>query len=246
MCTPSSMCLQRSLSRRRSSGSKVADPMRSKRQRRIDDLRRAIDCLPERTKLAMLEGIDANTIIVGAYTDRRGGVCPMLAAHRHGGRTEPARVRARLGPLLRAPSARGRRPSASSSCCKRAPRGQPVRRTSAASSAPRSPTTRPRRATRREREARGARPRLDRRDASAPAEPSRARARARLAAREQPAAGLLEDDLRHDAAGREASAGSARDSAMSSVRIIVSAGTWPLTKSVIGVSTKPGHERAAT
>jgi hypothetical protein len=36
----------------------------------------------------MLEGIDANTIIVGAYTDRRGGVCPMLAAHRHGGRTD--------------------------------------------------------------------------------------------------------------------------------------------------------------
>src|SRR3712207_5681931 len=48
---------------------------------------RAIDCLPERTKTAMLDGIAANTIIVGAYTDRRGGVCPMLAAHRHGGRT---------------------------------------------------------------------------------------------------------------------------------------------------------------
>ena len=62
--------------------------MRSKRLRRIEDLRRAIDCLPERTKLAMLEGIDANTIIVGAYTDRRGGVCPMLAAHRYGGRTD--------------------------------------------------------------------------------------------------------------------------------------------------------------
>jgi hypothetical protein len=62
--------------------------MRSKRMRRIEDLRRAIDCLPERTKHAMLEGIDANTIIVGAYTDRRGGVCPMLAAHRHGGRTD--------------------------------------------------------------------------------------------------------------------------------------------------------------
>jgi hypothetical protein len=27
-------------------------------------------------------------IIVGAYTDRRGGVCPMLAAHRCGGRTD--------------------------------------------------------------------------------------------------------------------------------------------------------------
>ena len=61
--------------------------MRSRRQRRIDDLRLAVECLPEKTKRAMLEGIEANTIIVGAYTDRQGGVCPMLAAHRHGGRT---------------------------------------------------------------------------------------------------------------------------------------------------------------
>jgi hypothetical protein len=38
----------------------------------------------------MLDGIEANDIIVGAYTDRRGGVCPMLAAHRHGGRTSLA------------------------------------------------------------------------------------------------------------------------------------------------------------
>ncbi|MTD43038.1 hypothetical protein GKE82_01630 [Conexibacter sp. W3-3-2] len=53
----------------------------------IDDLRTAIDCLPERTRIAMLEGINANDIIVGAYTDRDGGVCPMLAAHRCGGRT---------------------------------------------------------------------------------------------------------------------------------------------------------------
>lgn len=53
----------------------------------IDDLRLAIDCLPARTRIAMLEGITANEIIVGAYTDRDGGVCPMLAAHRHGGRT---------------------------------------------------------------------------------------------------------------------------------------------------------------
>jgi hypothetical protein len=61
--------------------------MRSRRQRRIEDLRLAVECLPERTAIAMLEGIAKNTIIVGAYTDRRGGVCPMLAAHRHGGRT---------------------------------------------------------------------------------------------------------------------------------------------------------------
>jgi hypothetical protein len=35
----------------------------------------------------MLQGVEANRIIVGAYTDRTGGVCPMLAAHRNGGRT---------------------------------------------------------------------------------------------------------------------------------------------------------------
>jgi hypothetical protein len=63
--------------------------MRPKR-RVAQELRQAIDCLPERTRRAMLEGIDANDIIVGAYTDRRGGVCPMLAAHRHGGRTSLA------------------------------------------------------------------------------------------------------------------------------------------------------------
>jgi hypothetical protein len=36
----------------------------------------------------MLRGMDTNRIIVGAYTDpRSGGICPMLAAHRNGGRT---------------------------------------------------------------------------------------------------------------------------------------------------------------
>jgi hypothetical protein len=38
----------------------------------------------------MLDGIDASRIIVGAYTDRQGGICPMLAAHRRGGRTNLA------------------------------------------------------------------------------------------------------------------------------------------------------------
>ena len=38
----------------------------------------------------MLDGIEANRIIVGAYTDRQGGICPMLAAHRSGGRTSLA------------------------------------------------------------------------------------------------------------------------------------------------------------
>jgi hypothetical protein len=46
--------------------------------------------MPIRTRQAMLGGIEANQIIVGAYTDRHGGVCPMLAAHRNGGRTSLA------------------------------------------------------------------------------------------------------------------------------------------------------------
>ncbi len=53
----------------------------------IEDLRLAIDCLPLRTREAMLDGVRCNEIIVGAYSDRAGGVCPMLAAHRAGGRT---------------------------------------------------------------------------------------------------------------------------------------------------------------
>jgi hypothetical protein len=35
----------------------------------------------------MLDGIRSSPIVVGAYTDNEGGICPMLAAHRHGGRT---------------------------------------------------------------------------------------------------------------------------------------------------------------
>lgn len=38
----------------------------------------------------MLDAIANNRIIVGAYTDRQGGICPMLAAHRNGGRTSYA------------------------------------------------------------------------------------------------------------------------------------------------------------
>ena len=36
----------------------------------------------------MLRGIARNRIIVGAYTDGENGICPMLAAHRNGGRTD--------------------------------------------------------------------------------------------------------------------------------------------------------------
>jgi hypothetical protein len=61
-----------------------------RRRRPARDLRTTIDLLPMRTREAMLEGIAAGRIIVGAYTDRQGGVCPMLAAHRNGGRTSLA------------------------------------------------------------------------------------------------------------------------------------------------------------
>jgi hypothetical protein len=60
------------------------------RSRPARDLRIAIDCLPLGTRRAMLAGVESNRIIVGAYTDRDGGVCPMLAAHRNGGRTSLA------------------------------------------------------------------------------------------------------------------------------------------------------------
>ncbi len=55
----------------------------------IDGLRLAIDCMPVATREAMLEGVRSyERILVGAYTDEHGGVCPMLAAHRCGGRTD--------------------------------------------------------------------------------------------------------------------------------------------------------------
>jgi hypothetical protein len=75
-------------------GSKNADeqqPMANRRHpssRPIEDLRLTIDCLPVATREAMLDGIaGAERIIVGAYVDGEGGICPMLAAHRSGGRT---------------------------------------------------------------------------------------------------------------------------------------------------------------
>jgi hypothetical protein len=55
----------------------------------IERLRLAIDCLPVATRGAMLAGVLASErVIAGAYTDGGGGVCPMLAAHRSGGRTD--------------------------------------------------------------------------------------------------------------------------------------------------------------
>lgn len=55
----------------------------------VERLRLAIDCLPVGTREAMLAGVRAQErIIAGAYVDGEGGVCPMLAAHRAGGRTD--------------------------------------------------------------------------------------------------------------------------------------------------------------
>jgi hypothetical protein len=69
----------------------VPDAYRSRFEMRprdpINELRRAIDRLPVQTRTAMLAGMEGNEIIVGAYTDDKGGICPMLAAHRNGGRT---------------------------------------------------------------------------------------------------------------------------------------------------------------
>jgi hypothetical protein len=66
--------------------------MRKRRNRSssaVESLRLAIDCMPVATREAMLAGVRRyERIIVGAYTDEHGGVCPMLAAHRCGGRTD--------------------------------------------------------------------------------------------------------------------------------------------------------------
>jgi len=66
--------------------------MRNRPRRRstaIERLRLAIDCLPVATREAMLEGVrGSERIIAGAYVDAEGGVCPMLAAHRRGTRTD--------------------------------------------------------------------------------------------------------------------------------------------------------------
>jgi len=61
-------------------------PTPTPREQALQDLRRSIDVLPERTRKAMLIGLQNNTVITGAFAGSN-GVCPMLAAHREGGRT---------------------------------------------------------------------------------------------------------------------------------------------------------------
>jgi hypothetical protein len=62
-----------------------------RQQRRTRDLRQAVVELPDSTRRAMLTAIDRDELIVGAYTDRRGRICPMLAAHRRGARSDVGR-----------------------------------------------------------------------------------------------------------------------------------------------------------
>jgi hypothetical protein len=73
-------------------------------------MRTVVDCLPYETKVAMLAGLERYQIIAGAYSDRRGGVCPMLAAHRCGGRTD-FRAFARAWDRFTGAHKRGRRAS---------------------------------------------------------------------------------------------------------------------------------------
>jgi hypothetical protein len=54
--------------------------------RRTRALNRAVWELPAESRRAMLSALEAEDIIVGAYTDRRGRICPALAAHRRGAR----------------------------------------------------------------------------------------------------------------------------------------------------------------
>ncbi len=59
----------------------------ARRRNNAERLRNAVYAMPAHTKAAMLRGIRGSRVIVGGYVDKRGGVCPMLAAHRNGGRT---------------------------------------------------------------------------------------------------------------------------------------------------------------
>jgi hypothetical protein len=61
--------------------------MATPRENAQAELRRSIDVLPERTRKAMLIGLENNTVITGAFAASKDGACPMMAAHREGGRT---------------------------------------------------------------------------------------------------------------------------------------------------------------
>lgn len=63
--------------------------LRKGHRRPAERLRRAVEAMPRHSREAMLRGLDAGPIVAGAYADAgSGGICPMLAAHRNGGRTD--------------------------------------------------------------------------------------------------------------------------------------------------------------
>jgi len=61
--------------------------MATPREQARAELRRSLDVLPERTRKAMLHGLGNNTVITGAFAASNQGACPMMVAHREGGRT---------------------------------------------------------------------------------------------------------------------------------------------------------------
>src|SRR5690349_19988295 len=80
-------------------------PVRSLRERRAHAgarrLNRAVRALPLDARRAMIDALDTDELIIGAYTDRRGRTCPSLADHRRG-------VRIVVGDFPRAWDAFGR------------------------------------------------------------------------------------------------------------------------------------------
>ena len=70
-------------------------PMGRSRTAAIAELRDAIECLPLRTRVAMLEGVREHDIIAGAYADRHGGRTSFITFARTWDRFTGAR-RARL------------------------------------------------------------------------------------------------------------------------------------------------------
>lgn len=58
---------------------------------RTERLRIAVDALHRDARAAMLDGVQEETIVAGAYVTGTAGVCPMLAVHRRGVRTDANR-----------------------------------------------------------------------------------------------------------------------------------------------------------
>lgn len=58
---------------------------------RTERLRSAVDALPRPARAAVLEAARHDTIIAGAYVGTGAGVCPMVAIHRRGIRTDANR-----------------------------------------------------------------------------------------------------------------------------------------------------------